>query len=418
MKLITSLGTGKYKCTCYVWGDREHTCSFSPVASAGFLGASDILLFLTAEAREAQFNAFRDALPKDIAIKTMRVPKGQNQAELWKIFDQIAAAVEPGESVSFDVTHGFRSFPMIGLLAAAFLQAGLSIELKAVLYGAWDARDESVNPPRTPMFDLSPMVGLLNWANAAQHFRRTGDSKDLAALIKDQKKQVALSKSKDAHQQAQSLNNFAGALEDISRSLRLIRPVDAVTAITGLPIRLQKAKPVFTDVLELRPFRLLLDRVHHSYADMALDEPVKQASPWSMIAVQRKMLHWYFEHEQWVQSVTLAREWMVSWALACMKGSKLSFDELQRRDLRQQVSNAINAGAKEWVRAKQAKLPFQPLFLGDIPKLETVMDLWKGLSDLRNDLDHAGMRYDPRKAKDMINQLAKFLKQLESLPLG
>ena len=94
--------------------------------------------------------------------------------------------------MAFDITHGLRLFPLVGLLAAAFLRSGLSVDLQAVLYGAFDVRDRGVTPNRTPMFDLSPMLALLEWSTAADRFNRTGDSRYLASLVSAQRKQLAL----------------------------------------------------------------------------------------------------------------------------------------------------------------------------------------------------------------------------------
>ena len=43
--------------------------------------------------------------------------------------------------------------------------------------------------------------------------------------------------------------------------------------------------------------------------------------------------------------------------------------------------------------------------------------LWGSLADVRNDIDHAGMRQEPREAQDLIKQIQGFILKLEALLL-
>jgi hypothetical protein len=47
----------------------------------------------------------------------------------------------------------------LALLAAAFLRSAKGIRLRALLYGAYDARENDV----APVFDLTPFLDLLEW---------------------------------------------------------------------------------------------------------------------------------------------------------------------------------------------------------------------------------------------------------------
>jgi len=411
MKLLTFLGTGRYREACYHYGNQTHTASYAPAASASFLQVSKLLVFVTPDAEQAHLGPLSECLPDGVELESRPVPLGQNEAQLWEIFQAITDAVKPGERVAFDVTHGFRTFPMIGLLAAAFLQAGLDVELQAVLYGAWEARDESAQPPSTPVFDLSPMLELLRWADAAQRFNRTGDARPLAERLRMRKKKVALSGYADAGDRAAKLNNLTGALEQISRALRLVRPSQALESISGLEQRIQDGLTSLQQLPELGPFQLLLDRLNSSYAPLAVNASIPV--PWGRLQAEREMLHWYVDREQWVQAVTLGREWLVSWALA-----HHDQHDFQRKDLRQQMAHALGASAEGYRSAKQKKEPFEPLFLRELPHREAVFDIWSALSDVRNDIDHAGMRLDPRPADKLVRQISDLLIRIGKLPLA
>ena len=109
------------------------------MASFHFLRPSSIIVFLTEAAQHHVFPQFRSSLPPELSVLPVPVPLGANEQELWRIFDCVGNAVQPGEEVAFDITHGLRSFPLVGLLAAAFLRSGLNVS-NAVLYGEDEIR--------------------------------------------------------------------------------------------------------------------------------------------------------------------------------------------------------------------------------------------------------------------------------------
>jgi CRISPR-associated DxTHG motif protein len=41
------------------------------------------------------------------------IPEGRSEQELWEIFDRVASAVDEGDTILLDITHAFRSIPMI-----------------------------------------------------------------------------------------------------------------------------------------------------------------------------------------------------------------------------------------------------------------------------------------------------------------
>lgn len=417
MKLLTFLGVGNYQTTAYVWQDQAHTCRFAPVASCRFLNPEKLIVFLTEEAEEKIFADMRTELPAGLEIQPVAVSLGKDESELWQIFDQVSGAVSPDEEVAFDITHGLRSFPLIGLLAAAFLRAGLGVSLKAVLYGAYDVRDKSSDPPRTPVFDLSPMLALLEWATAAERFNRTGDARQLSTLVSAQRKQLALSSQGDHNllEQAGRLGNLAGALNSISQSLRLIRPHKVMQEAAGLAELVQAAQAGLERAAAARPFNLVLENIVRTYAPLAQENPLQEDRLRQTLIVERQLIRWYAEREQWVQAVSLAREWLVSWVMTC-----LNLPHLTRRDLRHRIENVVGAEASDYLAAKKNKsdnTPFTSTFLSSVPHLDEVLSLWLSLTDVRNDIDHAGMREDPGDPQNLIQQIRASLETIDKLPL-
>ncbi len=414
MKLLTFLGAGNYERTTYVWQEREHTCRFAPVASSVFLQPNQLILFLTEDAEVRSFSDLQQELPAAIQLHKVPVPLGKDERELWQIFEQVSKAVNPGEEVAFDITHGLRSFPLLGLLAAAFLRSGLAVKLQAVLYGAYDVRDRSVEPHRTQMFDLTPMLTLLEWSAAADRFNRTGDARYLASLLDKHKDELARSSQNDRTnlRKIGNLGNLAGALDSISQSLRLIRPHLAMEQIAGLPKRIESALPALEMTASVSPFQLLLDSVVQNYQQLGQEKPRQPDNLKATLHQERKLIQWYVERQQWVQAVALAREWLVNWIM-----TQLNLTEIYDRNLRQRIEYVIGAESDDFVQARQKESDFTPLFLADLHSRKTVLSLWQSLTQARNDILHAGMRPEPGLPKDLIKLIEKCLVEINSLRL-
>lgn len=411
MKLLTFLGVANYEETCYVWQEQEHTSRFSPAASCRFLQPEGMIVFLTEEAEEQVYPDFQQALPADLAVQPVAIPLGKSERELWEIFDRISAAVSPGEPVAFDITHGLRSFPLVSLLAAAFLRSGLEVDLRAVLYGAFDV-GRSVSPGRTPVFDLSPMISLLEWAAAADRFNRTGDARYLAALVENQRKSLALASQDDRErlEQIGRLGNLAGALESISQALRLIRPRQVRTEVAELEARIKRAEAALDLAAPARPFSLVLEKVVQTYAPLGHAGPAGAENLWTVLAVERRQIRWYAAREQWVQTIALAREWLVSWVMV-----QLGLRSLHQRTVRERVERVMGAEARDVIGFQAEALG--PLFLGSITGIEEVLALWSQLTQVRNDVLHAGMRKDPGRPESLIRQILQLVEKMEALPL-
>lgn len=414
MKLLTFLGTGNYRETTYFWNEQEHTSKYAPSASCRFLKPNHLVVFCTEEAHEQVFPDFSNTLPPELTVETQPIPLGKNEQELWQLFSRVMSVVQPEETVAFDITHGLRSFPYTSLLVAAYLRAAFRVEIAAVLYGAWEVGDKNVTPNRAPMFDLSPMLSLLEWGAAADRFNRTGDARYLASLLEKQKDILAKAAqgNHDVLTNLSSLNNLAGNLKEISQSLRLIRPHQAMQAVDRLPKYVERARPLLEELLDAQPFHALLNNVTETYKPLACANPRQTDNRRLTLEKEREMLHWYLEREQWVQAVSLAREWLVSFIML-----HLGITELTVHTERLRVEGFINSEAEAFLQAKLEQRQFVPLFLRAVPETETVLTLWKALTDTRNDIDHAGMRENPEDPGNLVKNIEKYIKQLDELPL-
>ena len=414
MKLLTFLGTGPYGETEYSWKDKRYITCYAPVASCQFLSPDVMVVFATEKAEQAhgQFIAEKVNIP----VQFVRVPEGKNDSELWQIFSKVTENVSPGEKVAFDVTHGLRSFPLIGLLVAAYLRVGLNVNLEAVFYGAYDVRDQLFTPHRTPMFELTPMLKLLEWASAADRFNSTGDSRDLASLLQQVRNGLAVEIKNEPENEPErlsrlsNLNNLSKALTDLSQGLALIRPEQVIQRAERLPTLIEKAQPVLAEADSGQPLSLLLGTIVNAYQPLARGHAADAQSAAEMLEVERRMIHWYMEREHWVQAVSLAREWLISWIM--LRSGEQQLTILNKRHA---IEKMVNCEAEALLQAKGNGQPYHPTCLQEFPEIEIVLGLWKSLTDTRNDIDHAGMRETPGDPSTLIKQIKKYIQQFDNL---
>lgn len=185
-RFISFLGTGNYQ-TCRYRLDDKTSPVVTYVQTATSLFADprcdEAVVFCTNGARAkhaagllAEFAA--NGLPPPQLVP---IPDGASEAQLWEIFRIIRDAVGEGDEIVFDVTHSFRSLPVIATVLLRYLAVAKGVSLDMCLYGAYDKKDEESNV--APMFDLTPFFTLDDWTRAIDAFEEYGDPaalKDLA----------------------------------------------------------------------------------------------------------------------------------------------------------------------------------------------------------------------------------------------
>lgn len=413
MKLLTFLGVGNYYPTEYTYQGKSKISKYAPIASCHFLEPDCLTIFLTEEAEAVVFPDFEKEIPPGIQSVTLPVPIGKDEDDLWQIFSQISRAVSPGEKVAFDITHGLRAFPYLGLLAAAFLRAGLGVTLDSVLYGAFDVRDQHVTPNRAPMFDLSPMLLLLEWASATDRFNRTGDSRYLASLLREYQKTLAISSGGD-HEKLHKiggLGRLGGFIEDLTQSLRTIRTFQVLEDASKMIDVVDQARPVITESAPLQPFAMLMDKVVETYSPLRLDVQPGGNEMAASLDTQRNLINWYFEREQWPEAAAVAREWLVSWVM-CQLGES---DPLSRA--RGRIERVLGSEGRELINTRKSRERYIPMFPNELRHAVEVVDLWNQVSDMRNDFLHAGYRKEPSSSKILIKKLTKCIQKINQLHL-
>ena len=376
LKALCFLGTGpqggKYSETSYVkHDDKTQFCKTDlfPEAVNQLYCPDKIIVFVTPQVKEGEYLC---QLKEKLGDKLEPVDlldildRGNSEADMWKIFDVYQRSVEEGDEIILDITHGFRSLPMLAFPVVAYLRQVKKVALKHILYAPFDARPESEGKA-TQIFDLKPFVTLLDWMNAVNVFQCTGDAHPIAQLPDVPK-------------------NFSDSLRTLSANLLTnctLRAQEAAFRFNKLSVTSPRSGTPIKD-----PIQKLIEELQHEHRNMALENP--QAKPNESLTKQCQQIKWYVEHRHYLQAVTLIREWLISWEYLESGGSPRDWLKYSRHRESAEFKFTRGSGHPD-------------------PKARAIWENCK----IRNELAHCGMRTSAIASTTAIRRINDLYKDFE-----
>lgn len=388
-KLISFLGTGKYAPWCYQFNgsSTREPVEFVQIALAQFFEPSEILIFTTEEAYEKNF-APEGKLLKQLHdngfaanAKNVMIPSGRSEAEIWEIFNTVLRHVGQDDRLLFDVTHSFRSLPLIALACIQYLRALRNVSLAGIYYGAFEARKDPNDPYQpAPVFDLTPFVELMDWSQAVEEFVKYGECGAMGELLR-QKVLPRKKATQGRDQQANLLVGLSQVLEQMNKSLstcrgKAIYENDYRQRVLDLLAQLKQLPNT------LPAFAALADQM------IAKVNTLDCSGAGASSEVQRGLgaVQWCLEHNLIQQAYTLLRETIVTHFC-----QRLGYDYLKSSQ-REQVSDALAVlGSK-----KDLREPVRDSIVETLERVKELagrelLDCYNGLRQGRNDFNHAGL---------------------------
>lgn len=327
-------------------------------------------------------------------IEKVRVPEGKSENELWEIFNQVYKAIPENSEVFFDITHGFRSLPLLAAVILTYAQVMKGITVGGIYYGAFEtlgpALQVSKMPPEqrlAPIFDLTPLISLADWTLAIDRFLGTGDARPLGELARAYWQPI-LKRGRDP--EADAIRRLAGHLAGFSLNISTCRCLQIRSSAEQLKAELGQLAS-----LALKPFSPLLDRVKDRLAAFTgNDHQIGLAA-----------VRWCLDHNLIQQGFTILRELADSWVKNQLKlplETDLSVVHVARL--------AQNSPAENPSESEAEALLFD--FFQQQPG---VRDLIVKIANWRNDLNHCGCRRQPRRASEFVTELEKLWQEAQKL---
>lgn len=359
--ILTTLGAGDYKDATYRWQEHpQHTTKLVSAALAQWFPDAEIKVLLTPFAAQKNGELLRELLSQ---AQPLPIVNGETEEDSWNLFQTIADAIPQGGEVIFDVTHGFRSLPVVTLLALSYLRIVKGVKLRAVVYGAWQPGQDT-----TPLFDLTPFVSLLDWAQAANRFQDTGDASLFKELL-EMKRQA-------------SYNAVSRQLATLSQAIFSNRGLEVPDEATKLLRVLEKAREGQLESHQ-RPFALVMQQLTEQVAPLAAagDDKLRLEAEYALI-------RWYAERGHYPQALSLAREWLIS-VRQWHELGRIRMDELERESVNRDVWHAINQMQSGDTEDSGSDVPKYP---GLDARLHAYAYTTNQVAKRRNDFMHFGFK--------------------------
>lgn len=421
MKAITFLGTTKYKETTYYFGNKVASpTNLFPKVLCEFFQPEKILVMVTKQAKDMWFDELQNQLkPLCLEPEPVVIPEGHEVKDLWEVFSELTNHLNEEDEVIFDITHSFRTLPLLSFLAASYLRVAKNVTIKGIYYGAWEARKpqpppdnpSSSNPSdRSPVFDLTPFIKLLDWTTATDQFIKTGEAESLSELIR----------ATDGTQETR-LNELAFSINKIALGLNSLRPLSVMEESARLSRKIKDAKlEIESGLPQLIP---LLERIEKDYSQFALLSPKtnEKRSNIRRLTNQLRMVEWYEKRGRWVHALSLARESIVS--LVCFLLNKNALSENDRDKVGKLINKYYStesdipykAGWKTAIN-DSSREALHKFWGGDANRKQFgLKDSQPDLASLRNDVMHAGQIETSKPIEQTIQETRQILKEFKKV---
>ena len=407
---VSFLGTGRYEeCNYQLDGYRPVKAvrfvqeAFVRLLGNDFSENDRILVFLTSEAREKNWqdrqeeNGGRiEGLQSRLAacdikatVHGIDIPAGRSPEELWQIFSTVFAQLRHRDRVFFDITHAFRSIPMLGVVLLNYARLLKDIDIAGIYYGAYEARDDDGN---APVFDLTDFATLMEWTSGVQEFVRHGNPAAIAELLEGAAV-PRLIESRGRDQTAKLWRDTAGCLRKISGQVTTNRGAEIVEGyfFSSLQERLTECEAM-KDLPQ--PFRPLIGAIRQKTAGFGNDEARNCL----------QAVRWCLGHGLVQQGLTMLQEGVVT--MLCQRFD-LDWREKTDRDLISGALNVVNRELPEngWNATLKGRKEDARRIVDD-PRVKQVASTYDRLSKTRNDINHGGF-CKPRSAEKLNQELER-----------
>lgn len=407
---ITFLGTGKYKECIYTYSNKESEVVTYVQTATIKLFAPDFdkyFVFCTELASSTHF----ENLNREVGGKFSKIdiPEGVSEEEIWKIFQLVFDVLEENDEVVFDVTHSFRSIPMLGITLLQYAKFIKNIQVIGIYYGAFEKlgrpgeiEEKYPNPEsrKVPLLNLTSFSVLQDWANSGSQFITTGNSTKLLQVTGESIKPI-LAESRGKDKEAVEIREINSLLEKISEDFSTNRGKNFLKASSILKV---VHKITHLEGSLLPAFKPILEKLKRELDNYRVNDKNNLLQ-----AVQ-----WCIDKELVQQGITQLQEATIT--ILCKKLNHEYFNKEKRNIISSYLGFGINQPEEKWkelLTSKDAKRVISEL--KGIDNIEDIAKAFQALSEKRNDINHGGYLCKSVESKKFKQALEENYQKLKGL---
>jgi len=389
--LVTAVGTGNYSEVRYeLSGKVSSPNKFSSIALGEILSSEEeplhVVALWTSGARNHPGSTHYNDYKKEVqahgwTYEPVDIPEGMNEAELWEIFEKIGQALQAEDRVIADITHGFRSIPVVMITALQYYRLNKPLSSLNVYYSAFLPSRPAEET--TPIVSLDMILALADWTYGAKLFEERLVAAPLAEQIELTQKRSHVDPSWEG-QRLTRIKKVSTALKELDKLLHNNLPIEAGIKASELLQRAEEARGEFPSFPPIQDF---WEKIERQARNICVDVDPKEKPTYPLtpkeLERQRKLIESYKRMGNILSGVTLMREWIVSAYLYALgkRDSWLDYDRT-RRD--------AEADLNTFSRCRRNHVPLY--FARDDQLMNELIDAWDSTVKIRNELAHCGMR--------------------------
>ncbi len=422
VKLFSFLGTSPYEsCNYFLENNNQifkdvdrcyvQEALLNILISTG-IQIDEVTIFLTDDARKENWegNKKYDNRPglkgtlgkyKDkIKINSVDIPTGKSEEELWTIFEKVLANIDQNDEIVFDITHSFRSIPMLAIIILNYAKFVKGCHLKGIYYGAVETLGRprelsniAIENRNAPIFNLTPFVNLLDWTIAIDRFINTGDSRPISKLTREDAKAIGIrgdiENKKLFDDLEKQLNNFTEVVSTCRGQQLSSTTINLKNSITDI---LKNKSNSYVKPLD--PLLKILQKRFRSFNNNEYNNILETSK-------------WCLEHNLIQQGLTILQEEIITYICDIFELDRLTYAD--NRKLITQAVEVKNKPYEKWhFSAKENKAIINKMISSEIFS-DDFCELMKNISNLRNDINHSGWNDSPCKPKKFKTNLEEYI---------
>lgn len=392
--LVSSIGTGGksgYGTTTYVL-DRHgtHETCFSPIALAEIVEVDHALIARTDRAAindDALREGFETA---HVTCEFEEIPKISSRDDIDLIMGRLIERIRERdpESVVLDITHAFRSLPMVFFASVIYLDALSEVELDGIYYGEFRGDEES------PLVDMTHLHRLMEWYHAISTFERTGELQPVNGLLNKWKRGVY-----DENKPSNDPDDF----EDLDAYEDLVRGLNGASQHfdSGLPLKAGGATRQAIDALDkiddsqfIGPEGKFFPPLRETLAGFDSAEKADIELDHDELHRQRKFVKFYQKNNKYRFALGCARELFINYLLYVRGG--YDQENWLRHGVRDRMKTRIILEVKE--RQERNSTTNE-----DETEEIDAIKLWDRIRQPRNKYAHSGFNEEEMKSNTKVN---------------
>lgn len=315
------------------------------------------------------------------------LPDGNTEKEIWEIFERVFSKIQDNDELYFDITHGFRYLPMLILVLCDYSKFLKHVIIKSITYGNYDVSRELGHGL---IVDLLPLAQLQDWTFAAGQYLDSGNVDKIYELAKDK------------------YETFANALKEVIGERQTCRGIDIITSehFANLESSVEKIDLEQSN----NPIIPIIDNIKFSFKGFDVNENIKNGLQAAI---------WCFDNKLYQQSITILLETIISdvcqknnydWKTRKFRDYVVSVFVIKRDNIPQSGwKYKEQEGTQKFEREKQC---LETILGSQI--IDDWYDIYIKTDELRNDIDHAGMRQNAKTKGQFVEDMTEIINSLKS----